>query len=274
MVNEAVAVVRARVGDFAPRLAVITGSGLAEVVSGIDAVATIPATDLPGFPRPTVGGHSGDLVLGVLAGTRVVALRGRVHGYEGRGFGELAVAIRTMRTLGADTAFLTCAAGSLRPQWGPGTLMAVADHINLMGTNPLMGANDESFGPRFPDMVGAWTPAERNALKASAAAVGAPLEEGVYAACIGPAFETPAEIRMLSRLGADAVGMSMVPDCLLARHAGMRVVGVATITNHAAGLMGDAPLSHEQTLSEGAAAAERLRGLLARYCADMAGAAE
>jgi xanthosine phosphorylase len=211
-----------------------------------------------------VQGHAGRLVLGGLGGVPVACLQGRVHLYESTGPATVKLFVRTLKALGCTTLFLTCAAGSLRREVGAGRLMAITDHINLMGTNPLVGANDDAFGPRFPSLAGAWDPALTGALKAAAASLGLDLAEGVYAACLGPAFETPAEVRMLKLMGADAVGMSTVPECIVARHCNLDVVGVAVITNLAVGL-GDEEVSHAQTLHTATGAVGDLERLLIRF---------
>ena len=253
---------------FRPSMGVILGSGLGIVADAIDPLLTISYASLPGFPAPTVEGHDGTLVLGWLAGLPVACLRGRVHGYEGRGLDVMAPVIRCLKAVGCQSLFLTCAAGSLNVEVGPGRLMMITDHLNLMGGNPLIGPNDAIIGPRFPGMVDAWDAQLRQILANAATALGLDLARGVYAAVTGPSFETPAEVRMLARLGADAVGMSTVPECILARHCGLRVAGVAVITNLGVGL-DDAPVDHEQTLRAAGAAAADLKRLLMAFCADL-----
>lgn len=255
-------------GSFRPRLGLILGSGLGGIADAIQPLVTIPYQAIPGFPRPTVAGHDGSLVLGWLGGLPIACLRGRVHGYEGKGFADLATAIRTLKGIGCDTLFLTCAAGSLNAEVGAGQLLMISDHLNLMGSNPLIGPNDPSVGPRFPGLLDAWDPALRQRLAGVAKGINLSVVEGVYAAVTGPSFETPAEVRMLARLGADAVGMSTVPECILARHCGLRVGGIAVITNLAVGL-GDGPVDHEQTLRAAGAAADDLQRLLVALCADL-----
>lgn len=185
--------------------------------------------ELPGFPVPSVPGHPGRLLLGTLGGLPVACLMGRIHGYEGRGVGAMAVPVRTLARLGCRALHLTAAAGGLRAEWAPGTLMAVRDHLNLMGGNPLTGDEDTGAADRFVDMTAAYDAELRARQQTAAARAGLPLAEGVYAAMLGPSFETPAEVRMLARLGADAVGMSVVPECLVARHAGLRVTATVAI---------------------------------------------
>ncbi|WP_207477829.1 purine-nucleoside phosphorylase [Arenibaculum pallidiluteum] len=258
------AAVQARVPGFVPRVGIVLGSGLGGFAERIEDAVAIPYGDLPGFPRPSVHGHAGRMVLGSLGGQRVVCLQGRVHLYEGTGPEGVKTLVRTLKLLGCEILVLTNAAGSLRRDVGPGSLMAISDHINLLGTNPLVGPNDDDFGPRFPPMADAWDPALRAVLGQAAARRGVALAEGVYCALLGPAFETPAEVRMVKLLGADAVGMSTVPECIVARHCGLRVVGCAVITNLGVGL-DDGEVSHAQTLNAAAGAAGRLEALLTGF---------
>lgn len=262
--EQAAAAVRERAPGFAPKVGIVLGSGLGGLAGRIEPVAAISYADLPGFPQPRVHGHAGRLVLGRLGGVEVACLQGRVHLYEERGGEGPKTLVRTLRLIGCDTLFLTCAAGSLRREVGPGALMAISDHINLQGTNPLAGPNDDAFGPRFPAMADAWDPALRARLAAAARRAGVALAEGVYCAVLGPAFETPAEVRMIRLLGADAVGMSTVPECIVARHCGMRVVGCAVITNLGVGLDA-AEVGHEQTLRAAAGAAADLERLVTAF---------
>jgi xanthosine phosphorylase len=259
-------VIRARAGASAPtpRLGLVLGSGLGALADAVQDATAIPYAELPGFPVGSVAGHAGRLVLGTLSGTPVVVLQGRAHLYEGIPAADLAVPVRTVRALGAETLVLTNAAGSLNPEAGPGSLMALTDHINLMGANPLSGPNDDELGPRFVGLGDAYDAELRAALRAAAEAEGVTLHEGVYLAVSGPSFETPAEIRAFKVLGADAVGMSTVPEVIVARHAGLRVAAVSAITNLAEG-MGDEVLSHEQTLANAAVAAQDLQRVLARF---------
>ena len=216
--------------------------------------------ELPGFPRPTVSGHAGRAVLGAIGGVPVAVFQGRAHLYEGGDPEALRVPVRSLHAAGAEILILTNAAGSLRPTVGPGSLMAITDHINLTGFNLLMGPNDDAIGPRFPSLRDAYDPGLLNALRESAEERGIALAEGVYLAVTGPSFETPAEIRAYRTMGADAVGMSTVQETILARHCGLRVAAVSVITNLAEG-MSDEPLSHGQTLRaahDGAADLARL----------------
>jgi inosine/guanosine/xanthosine phosphorylase family protein len=271
LTTDAADAVRAAAGDrfVAPRLGLVLGSGLGGLADAVENATAIPYAELPGFPVGSVAGHAGRLVLGTLAGTPVVVLQGRAHLYEGIPVSDLAVPVRTVRALGADTIVLTNAAGSLNPQAGPGSLMALTDHINMLGVNPLTGANDEAIGPRFVGLGDAYDIDLRRALHHAAQAEGVELHEGVYLAVAGPSFETPAEIRAFKILGADAVGMSTVPEVIVARHCGLRVAAVSAITNLAEG-MGEEVLSHEHTLANAAVAAEKLQRVLLRFVGGLA----
>jgi xanthosine phosphorylase len=247
-----------------PRVGVVLGSGLGAVADAVEDPVVVSYEDLPGFPRPTVAGHAGRAVLGRIGGVPVAVLQGRAHLYEGGDPERLRVPVRALRAAGASILVLTNAAGSLRPSVGPGSLMAITDHINLTGANLLIGPNDDAVGPRFPPMADAYDPELLDALRESARALGLALAEGVYLAVTGPSFETPAEIRAYRTLGADAVGMSTVQETILARHCGLRVAAVSMITNLAEG-MGDEPLSHEQTLRAAEAGAGDLARLLLEF---------
>jgi xanthosine phosphorylase len=243
-----------------PRVGVVLGSGLGAVADAVDDAVVVDYSDLPGFPRPGVEGHAGRAVLGSIGGVPVAVFQGRAHLYEGGSLDALRAPVRALRTAGASVLVLTNAAGSLRSEVGPGSLMAITDHINMTGVNLLTGPNDSSVGPRFPSLRDAYDPALLASLRASAGDLGIPLAEGVYLAVGGPSFETPAEIRAFRVLGADAVGMSTVQETIIARHCGLRVAAVSVITNLAEG-MTDEPLSHEQTLaaaSDGAVDLSRL----------------
>jgi xanthosine phosphorylase len=266
--DAAAAAIRARVRDAKPRLGLILGSGLGPIADSIISATAISYSDIPGFPQPGVEGHAGKLILGMLGGLPVACLQGRVHLYEGKGVEPIKMLVRTLQRLGCGSLLLTNAAGSLRPGMGAGSLMMIADHLNMQPANPLAGPNDAEFGPRFPPMEDAYDPELRRILARVAGRAGIALSEGVYAAILGPSFETPAEIRAFARLGADAVGMSTVPEVIVARHCGLRVVAVSVITNLAAG-MGE-PLSHEKTLREAAGAATKLQTLIAGYCEALA----
>lgn len=259
-VRQSAAKIVAACGALAPKIAIILGSGLSGLAAKLQDPVTLSYGELPGFPVLTVAGHAGKLHIGKLDGVPVIVLNGRKHFYETSDAYPLKTMIRAMRAAGVETLFLSNAAGSLRDAIRVSELMLITDHINFMGLNPLVGPNDDTFGPRFFPVADAWDPALGAKLKAVARAQGVTLHEGVYVAFRGPSFETPAEIRMVRAWGGDAVGMSSVPDCLIARHCGLKVVGVSCITNMGAGLSNEI-LSHAHTLenaARGAAAFERL----------------
>ncbi|MGI9490092.1 MAG: purine-nucleoside phosphorylase [Geminicoccaceae bacterium] len=257
-VDEAVNIIRQHKVNAAPRLGLILGSGLGGFVDSVEDATSIDYADLPGFPRPSVEGHSGRLVLGTVSGLPIACLQGRVHLYEGKPASATNIMIRTLRTLGCETLIVTNAAGSLRAGVGPGSLVLIEDHINMLGQNPLMGAN---VAQRFIDMSEAYSVRCREMVHAVAVREDIPIETGVYLATPGPSFETPAEIRAFKALGADLVGMSTVPEVIAARHAGLEVIGFSIVTNLAAGMSGNA-LSHDETLSEAGAAGTKLERLL------------
>jgi xanthosine phosphorylase len=261
--RESAQVLEERAG-LRPRVGVVLGSGLGAVAEAVHDPVEIPYDQLPGFPRPTVEGHGGQAVLGRIGGVPVALLQGRAHLYEGGNLEEVRNPVRALFAAGAEILVLTNAAGSLRPEVGPGELMLITDHVNMSGANVLAGPNDYDLGPRFPGMRHAYDPALGDELRAAAGELGIGLAEGVYLAVLGPSFETPAEIRAFKTLGADAVGMSTVHEAILARHCGMRVAAVSAITNLAEG-MADEPLSHEQTLRDAARASQKLAPLLVRF---------
>jgi xanthosine phosphorylase len=250
--------------ERAPRLAIILGSGLGAVAEALEDAVTIPYTELPDFPAPSVHGHAGTLALGTLSGVSVACLQGRRHIYEGGDPGAMRGPVRALKAAGAEALFVTNAAGSLNAEVGPGALMAISDHINMLGVNPLTGPNDDAVGPRFPSLRDAYDPELRRLLHAAADTLGVALADGVYLATAGPSFETPAEIRAFRTLGADAVGMSTVPEVILARHAGLKVAAVSAITNLAEGMGGEA-LSHKQTLRYANEAAADLTRLIIEF---------
>ena len=238
--------IRARAETRSPSIAIILGSGLGGLSNKMVDAVRIPFGDIPGFPEATVVGHEGTLLLGSLGGRDVVALSGRFHVYEGHPAALAAFPVRVFHALGAREMFVSNAAGGISPKFAVGELMMISDHINLMGTNPLIGEVEETDA-RFTDMTDAYDPGFRRILRNSAEELGITLREGVYAGVLGPSFETPAEVKMLRMLGADAVGMSTVPEVIVARGLGMRVAGVSCITNAAAGVTG-AALSHAEVL--------------------------
>jgi xanthosine phosphorylase len=251
------------------KLGIVLGSGLGAVVDALTDATHTPYAKLPGFPQPSVAGHGGTLSTGNLGGLPVAIFQGRKHVYETGDARGMTEPIRALKRWGAETLLVTNAAGSLDPAVGPGRLMAITDHINLLGVNPLTGPNDDGIGPRFPSLRDAYDPDLRYRLHTAAGALRIDLADGVYLATAGPTFETPAEIRAFRTLGADAVGMSTVPEVILARHAGLKVAAVSAITNLAEG-MGGEELSHEQTLRNAEVAARDLIRLVDRFARDYA----
>jgi len=250
---------RAAAAGVTPRALVVLGSGLDDVVGSTNVHASVPFTDVPGFPPPTVEGHAGRFVIGTAGVTPVVMMQGRVHLYEGRSAGTVALGVRAATLMGADTFMVTNAAGGVNAGFSPGDIMLIADQLNLTGTSPLLGPNIEELGPRFPGMTDAYDPDLASLARMVALEQGVELQEGVYAGLLGPAYETPAEVRMLRTLGADAVGMSTVLEVIAARHAGLRVLGLSLITNMAAG----ATHGHEEVLETSAKRAPVLARLVA-----------
>lgn len=255
--------------------AIVLGSGLGAFADEVEGAVSIPYEQIPNFARSTVVGHAGRLVLGKLGGSVIAVQQGRFHYYEGYEMDEVTLPVRTFGLLGVNNLILTNAAGSLNTDMRPGNLMLISDHINMMGVNPLCGANDDRFGPRFPDMTEIYThKLQRTAVAASDAMrdeTDGPdiLQRGVYCALSGPTYETPSEIHLYRLLGADAVGMSTVPEAIAARHQGMNVLGISCITNFAAG-MNDEPINHNEVMETGARAAETFKKLLIRIIAAIA----
>ncbi|HKW78474.1 MAG TPA: purine-nucleoside phosphorylase [Candidatus Limnocylindria bacterium] len=242
-----------------PSVAIVLGSGLGALADDVTGADRIPYERIPGWRRSTAPGHAGQLVVGALEGKTVAVMKGRLHYYEGYEIGEVVFPIRVFKAWGIDTLILTNACGGLNPTYHAGDLMVISDHINFMATNPLRGPNDDALGPRFPDMVGAYT----EELRKLAHAVDPDLREGVYVGVAGPNYETPAELRMLRRWGADAVGMSTVPEVLVARHAGMRILAIATVTDMATGLPGLVDhVTHEEVLAVADRAGTRLASVV------------
>ncbi|NQW10388.1 MAG: purine-nucleoside phosphorylase [Alphaproteobacteria bacterium] len=268
--DAAVDAIRSAAPEAAPRVGLVLGSGLGAVADAVIDPVDVPYDIIPGFPRPGVSSHAGLLRLGALGGASVAVLQGRAHVYEGHPLADVVRPVRALARLGCSTVILTNAAGSLRPEVGPGQLMAITDHINWSGINPLIGPNDDGLGQRFIDMSAAYDSELRARLHAAAEAEGLPLAEGVYLWYPGPSFETPAEIRAFRVLGADAVGMSTVPETIALRHMGVRVVGLSGITNLAAGMVAGSALDHAETMTQGTAMAEDLTRLLSRFLADNA----
>lgn len=257
--------VRARLGVKQPVAAIVLGSGLGALADRLEGATRVPYAEIPGFHAPQVVGHRGELVRGLLGGREVLMLAGRFHMYEGHSAQAAAFPVRVVHALGARVLFVSNAAGGVRRTFVPGDLMVIADHLNLMFRNPLIGAQ-EPGEIRFPDMSAPWSPRLAALLDEAGRDAGVALKHGVYAGLLGPSYETPAEVRMLERLGADAVGMSTVPEVSVAAALGMEVAGISCITNHAAGITA-APLDHADVVEVGARAAGAFCALVERWVA-------
>jgi purine-nucleoside phosphorylase len=244
-----------------PDVAVVLGSGLGPLADRLADVVVVPYSEIPGFPTPTVAGHTGRLVAGSVGGTRVLYLQGRFHYYEGHDLDAVTFPVRVLARLGIKVLVLTAATGGVNTSFRPGDIVCLSDHLNLIGHNPLRGPNDDRLGPRFPDMTSVYSMRLRSVASEEARRLGLALHSGVYACLPGPSYETPAEIRMLRALGADVVGMSTVPEAVVARHSGIEVLAFALVTNSAAGVTGE-PISHEEVLEAGREAVPRLGGLI------------
>jgi len=245
-VNEAAAFILEKAGQK-PELGLILGSGLGVLADEIENPIAIPYNEIPHFPVSTVEGHKGQLVIGTLSGKIVAAMQGRFHYYEGYSMQEVTFPVRVMKAMGMSHILVTNAAGGVNESFKPGDLMIIADHINYMGANPLIGPNEKEFGPRFPDMSSAYTKELVTLAEDIAQKENIDVKKGVYIGFTGPTYETPAEVRMARILGGDAVGMSTVPEVIVAAHGGMKVLGISCITNMAAGIL-DQPLSHEEVI--------------------------
>src|SRR5512140_1158018 len=245
-------------------LAVVLGSGLGAFAEALDDRRALPFESLPGLPRATVQGHKGRLVYGTLAQVPLLALQGRLHGYEGHDAATVAFPARVLGVLGARALVVTNAAGGCNPSFAPGDLMRIADHLNLTGRNPLLGPNEERLGPRFPDLTHAYDPRLATALEEAARATGQVLRAGVYAQLNGPSYETPAEVRMARALGADAVGMSTIPEVIVAAHMGLPLAGISCITNLAAGIS-QHPLTHGEVMEVARAVEGKFLDLLRAF---------
>jgi len=260
--EKAARVIRAR-ANLKPSVAVVLGSGLGAFADELTDATSIAYQDIPGFARATVEGHAGALVIGKASGVALAAMQGRFHSYEGYSLEEVTFPIRVLKLLGAGTLVLTNAPGPLHVAVVPGSLMIISDHINLLGSNPLIGPNDDRFGPRFPDLTSVYAPELQSMVIDEASEMGLGMRRGVYAALSGPSYETPAEIHMVRTLGADAVGMSTVPEAIVARHMNMRVVGISCITNLAAGVS-SRPIDHSQVMAIGERVRDQFTELLRR----------
>jgi len=260
--EHATRVIRSRI-SVEPRIALVLGSGLGSFADDFEESVGIPYEEIPGFVRSTAQGHAGRLVIGKIDSVPVLAMQGRVHYYEGYSLEEVTFPIRTFGLLGVKTVVLTNAAGGINVQLTQGALMVISDHLNLMGVNPLRGPNDERFGPRFPDMSAVYSPELQEIVVDEARTIGVEVRRGIYGALSGPSYETPSEIHLLRNLGADAVGMSTVPEAIVARHMGLEVLGISCITNMAAGIS-DEPINHEEVMATGDRVRETFAELLRR----------
>ena len=263
-VDESVSAVRARFPGVAPRVGIVLGCGLGAFGDSLDGLAKSPYGEIPNMPVSRVVGHAGNLCIGTVRGVPVACMQGRVHLYEGHPIHAVVHGVRTMARLGVDCVLLTNAAGGIESSWSAGDIMLVTDHLNLMGTSPLIGPNEDSLGPRFPDMTKAYDERLRAGLKAVATKAGIAIREGIYAGLLGPTYETPAEVRMVRTLGAQAVGMSTVPEVIALRHMGVRVGALSCITNLAAGITG-ATLDHREVEATARARRAELMTLLAGW---------
>jgi len=259
--REAADLLREKLNGFVPEALLILGSGLGGMADEVENAVAVPYEQVPHMKHSTAPGHAGRFVFGRLAGRNVAVMQGRLHPYEGWSFADAAFPVRVLRLLGAETLLVTNAAGAVNTAFSAGDIMLITDHIKLFGTSPLEGPNLEEFGPRFPDMSHVYTPALQSAARAAAADLGLTLREGVYMYFPGPQYETPAEIRAARVLGADAVGMSTVPEAITAGHCGMRVLGFTLCSNMAAGVL-DQPLSGEEVIEAGRQAAPRFSALV------------
>lgn len=255
--EHAARIVRSRT-KLEPRIAIVLGSGLGGFADEFDDAVGIPYEEITGFARSTAQGHAGKLVIGTIDEVPVLAMQGRVHYYEGYSLEQVTFPIRTFKLLGVKTLILTNASGGINVQLTQGALMVISDHLNLMGDNPLRGPNDERFGPRFPDMSAVYSAELQEIVIEEAKTIGTEVRRGIYGALSGPSYETPSEIHLLRNLGADAVGMSTVPEAIVARHMGIEVLGISCITNMAAGI-GDEPINHEEVMATG----DRVRDVFA-----------
>jgi purine-nucleoside phosphorylase len=269
LVQTSAAYLRQRLGGRQPSVGFVLGSGLDGFAARARDPIRVRYTEIPNFTAPAVAGHPGELTAGTIEGVSVAILAGRIHSYEGHSLDVVTFPVRVLAALGVETLVLTNSSGGINPAFRAGDLMVIDDHINLMGENPLCGPNDKRLGPRFPDLTDLYAAEVRAILDRVAARANVEVRHGVYAAVNGPSYETPAEVRALGMLGADAVGMSTVPEAIVARHSGLRVAGISCITNAAAGLSGGS-LSHRNVIFMASQAAGRLETLLAGLCGELA----
>lgn len=260
--EHAARIIRARM-KVEPRVGVVLGSGLGAFADEFEEAVSIPYQEIPGFGRSTAEGHAGQLVIGKIEQVPMLAMKGRLHYYEGYSLEEVTFPIRTFKLLGLKTIILTNASGGVNVQLSPGTLMVITDHMNLMSANPLRGQNDERFGPRFPDMSAVYSPELQEIVMEEAREINLDVRRGVYVALAGPSYETPAEIHLMRNFGADAVGMSTVPEAIVARHMDLEVLGISCITNVAAGVS-DEPINHEDVMATGLRVSATFAQLLKR----------
>lgn len=258
--EHAARIIRSRTTET-PRIAIILGSGLGAFADDFENAVSIPYEDITGFPRSTAEGHAGRLVVGKIDQVPLMAMQGRVHFYEGYSLEQVTFPIRVFKLLGIKTLILTNASGGVNVQFSQGALMIISDHLNLMGDNPLRGPNDTRFGPRFPDMTAVYSPELQEIVIEEAKALNVEVRRGIYAALAGPSYETPAEIHLMRTLGADAVGMSTVPEAIVARHMDLEVLGISCITNMAAGIS-DEPINHDDVMATGDRVRETFTQLL------------
>jgi purine-nucleoside phosphorylase len=258
--NEQIEYLRSRLGAM-PEIAIVLGSGLGPFAGAVEQPVVIPYEEIPGWPRSTAVGHAGKLVFGMISGRRVAVMSGRAHYYEGLSIDKVVLGVRVLARLGAKKVILTNAAGGIKLSYSRGALVLITDHINLQGAHPLLGPNDDSLGPRFPDMTFAYSPRLRELALETAHKLSLHLDQGVYACLSGPTYETPAEIRYLRIIGADLVGMSTVPECIALNHMGAEVLGISCVTNMAAGITNE-KISHEEVLETGREVRDRFIRLL------------
>jgi purine-nucleoside phosphorylase len=268
---EEAATVLLAAASLSPRVAVVLGSGLNALADGITEATTVPYDQIPHFPNTTVGGHEGNVLLGKLGGEPVIIFQGRFHYYEGHDLETVTFPVRVLSRLGVSTLILTAATGGIRADLRAGNLVLLIDHLNLIGSNPLRGLNDPRLGTRFPDMTEVYSKRLRTLAREEAKRLGIDLVPGVYACLPGPSYETPAEIKMLRTLGADVVGMSTVPEAIVARHCGIDVLALALVSNAAAGVVGT-PITHEEVLEAGRKAAPTLARVIERVVARLVAA--
>jgi purine-nucleoside phosphorylase len=268
---EEAATVLLAAASLSPRVAVVLGSGLNALADGITEATTVPYDQIPHFPNTTVGGHEGNVLLGKLGGEPVIIFQGRFHYYEGHDLETVTFPVRVLSRLGVSTLILTAATGGIRADLRAGNLVVLIDHLNLIGSNPLRGLNDPRLGTRFPDMTEVYSKRLRTLAREEAKRLGIDLVPGVYACLPGPSYETPAEIKMLRTLGADVVGMSTVPEAIVARHCGIDVLALALVSNAAAGVVGT-PITHEEVLEAGRKAAPTLARVIERVVARLVAA--